>query len=240
NEEEKLIAHQIIGSLDEDGYFRREITAVVDNIAFNEGILISEELAESVRKQIQTLDPPGIASKNLRECLLVQLNQMDKNATGRNIALKIVDNHWQAFEKKHFKKLKQKLNIGDEALKEGFDCIRGLDPKPGGDGDIMDETQNYIEPDFEVIYEPEAGGNNGEAAGDFIITLNNSNVKPLKISPRYKKMWEDLKSKKTSSKEMEDTKGFIKEKINSARWFINSIQQRQNTLMRTMQTIVAL
>src|SRR5699024_9812123 len=153
NEEEKLIAHQIIGSLDEDGYFRREITAVVDNIAFNEGILISEELAESVRKQIQTLDPPGIASKNLRECLLVQLNQMDKNATGRNIALKIVDNHWQAFEKKHFKKLKQKLNIGDEALKEGFDCLRGLDPKPGGDGDIMDETQNYIEPDFEVIYE---------------------------------------------------------------------------------------
>ncbi len=238
--EEKLIADQIIGSLDGDGYFRRETVAVVDNIAFNKGIQISEEKAEEVRKRIQRLDPPGIASKDLRECLLVQLKQMDPNASGRDTALKIVKNNWKAFEKKHFKKLKKKLNIDDEELRKSFDCIQGLNPKPGGQGDAMDDTQNYIEPDFSVEYQPNADENGESDSGDFIITLNNSNVKPLKISPRYKKMWEDLKKKKTDKKEEKETKGFIREKINSAQWFINSIQQRQNTLMNTMRTILAL
>ncbi len=241
NEEEKLVANQIIGSLDEDGYFRRDTEAVVDNIAFNEGILIDEETAEKVRKRIQKLDPPGIASKDLRECLTVQLKLMDDKTAGRNTALKIVKKHWKEFEKKHFKKLKQKLKIDDEQLKEAFNCIKGLDPKPGGQGDAMEETQNYIEPDFEVVYQSKIN-DNGEQddTGDFVITLNNSNVKPLKISPRYKKMWDDLKKKKSEDTETRETKGFIKEKINSAQWFINSIKQRQNTLMKTMQTIVAL
>ncbi len=241
DEEEKLVANQIIGSLDEDGYFRRDTEAVVDNIAFNEGILIQKETAEKVRKQIQKLDPPGIASKNLKECLTVQLKLMDENAAGRNTALKIVENNWKEFEKKHFKKLKQKLKIDDEELKEAFDCIKGLDPKPGGKSNAMEETQNYIEPDFEVEYKSQVSENGeGDSAGDFVITLNNSNVKPLKISPRYKKMWDDLKKKKTDDSETQKTKGFIKEKINAAQWFINSIKQRQNTLMNTMQTIVAL
>lgn len=241
NEKEKLIADQILGSLDQDGYFRREIEAVVDNIAFNEGVLTDSEEVEQVRKKIQQLDPPGIASRDLRDCLLTQLELMETEAEGRASAIKILRDHWELFEKKHFSKLKKKLDIDNEELKAAFDCITGLDPKPGGDGSAVDDTQNYIEPDFEVYYQPaENHENEEEDAGDFVISLNNSNVPPLHISPRYKKMWDDLKKKKSKNKQTKETKSFIKSKIESAQWFIDSIRQRQNTLMNTMKTIVAL
>ncbi|MGK7368897.1 MAG: RNA polymerase factor sigma-54 [Candidatus Halalkalibacterium sp. M3_1C_030] len=241
DEEEELIADQILGSLDGDGYFRRETEAVVDNIAFNKGVLISEEDVERVRKQIQRLDPPGIASKNLRDCLIVQLEMMDEEARGRNKALEMLRKHWKSFEKKHFSKLKKKLDVDDEGLQNAFECIKSLDPKPGGSGNVVDDTKNYIEPDFEVRYEPGESQNGEESAeGDFIIKLNDRNVPPLRISPRYKKMWDDLKKKKNSNPEAKETKDFIKNKIDSAQWFIDSIRQRQNTLMNTMKTIVAL
>jgi RNA polymerase sigma-54 factor len=241
DEEEKLIADQILGSLDQDGYFRREIEAVVDNIAFNKGVLTNEEEVEKVRKRIQRLDPPGVASRDLRDCLLVQLELMHHDAEGKEHAIKMLRDHWSLFEKKHFKKLKQKINIDNEELKAAFECVKGLDPKPGGGGNAVDDTQNYIEPDFEVYYQPAENEDVEEGtAGDFVISLNNSNVPPLHISPRYKKMWDDLKKKKKQNKQTKETKSFIKNKIESAQWFIDSIRQRQNTLMNTMQTIVAL
>lgn len=240
-DEQKLIADQILGSLDQDGYFRREIEAIVDNIAFNKGVLTSSDEVEKVRKEIQQLDPPGVASRDLRDCLLVQLELMDAGVEGRENAIAMLRDHWDLFEKKHFSKLKKKLDISDEELKAAFECVKGLDPKPGGDGSAVDDTQNYIEPDFEVYYQPAEHQENGdEEAGDFIITLNNSNVPPLHISPRYKKMWDDLKKKKNKNKQTKETKSFIKSKIESAQWFIDSIRQRQNTLMNTMKTIVAL
>lgn len=241
DEEQKLIADQILGSLDQDGYFRREIEAVVDNIAFNHGTLTNKEEVEKVRKQIQRLDPPGIASRDLRDCLLVQLEMMDEDAEGRNDAIRMLRDHWELFEKKHFKKLKKKLDIDDEELKAAFDCVKGLDPKPGAVGTAVDDTQNYIEPDFEVYYDPSENENEKSSEeGDFVIKLNNANVPPLRISPRYKKMWDDLKKKKKKNKQVKETKNFIKGKIESAQWFIDSIRQRQNTLMNTMKTIVAL
>lgn len=241
SEEEQLIADQILGSLDEDGYFRREIEAVVDNIAFNQGQLVSKEDVNRVRKQIQRLDPPGIASVDLRDCLLVQLDLMPEDTSGRQTAITMLKKHWDAFEKKHFSKLKKKLEVDDDGLREAFDCIRMLDPKPGGSGNAVDDTKNYIEPDFEVWYEPNPDNNgDGNEEGDFVIRLNDRNVPALRISPRYKKMWDDLKKKKRSSPEAKETKDFIKNKIDSAQWFIDSIRQRQNTLMNTMQTIVAL
>ncbi len=241
NEEQKLIAVQILGSLDQDGYFRREIEAVVDNIAFNHGVLTNKEEVEKVRKEIQQLDPPGIASRDLRDCLLVQLEMMDDEPEGREVAIEMLRNHWDLFEKKHFSKLKKKLDIDDSQLKAAFNCVKGLDPKPGGGGNAVDDTKNYIEPDFEVYYQPAPGsGEDGEQEGDFVIELNNGNVPPLRISPRYKKMWDDLKKKKDKKKKTKETKNFIKNKIESAQWFIDSIRQRQNTLMNTMKTIVAL
>ncbi|HKK45278.1 MAG TPA: RNA polymerase factor sigma-54 [Balneolaceae bacterium] len=241
DEDQKLIADQILGSLDQDGYFRREIEAVVDNIAFNYGTLTNEDEVEKVRKEIQRLDPPGIASRDLRDCLLVQLELTDESAEGRDDAIRMLRDHWELFEKKHFKKLKRKLSIEDEALKAAFECIKGLDPKPGAVGSAVDDTQNYIEPDFEVYYDPSENEEEaGSEKGDFVIKLNNGNVPPLRISPRYKKMWDDLKKKKNKKKQARETKSFIKSKIESAQWFIDSIRQRQNTLMNTMKTIVAL
>src|SRR5699024_8512332 len=162
---------------------------------------------------------------------------------GRSAAIQMLRDYWELFEKKHFSKLKKKLGIDDEELKTAFDCIKGLDPKPGGDGSVVDDTQNYIEPDFEVYYQPaeeQEQESGDEESGDFVITLNNSNVPPLHVSPRYKQMWDDLKKKKSKNKQTKETKSFIKNKIESAQWFIDSIRQRQNTLMNTMKTIVAL
>lgn len=238
SEEQKLIADQILGSLDADGYFRREPEAVVDNIAFNHGVLTSSEEIEKVRKKIQRLDPPGIASRDLRDCLLVQLELSDDTSEARETAIKMLRDYWEPFEKKHFSKLKKKLDVDDEGLQAAFDCVKGLDPKPGGGGTAVDDTSNYIEPDFEVYYEPAGEGEEDE--GDFVITLNNSNIPPLTISPRYKKMWDDLKKRKNNNPQTKETKNFIKNKIESAQWFIDSIRQRQNTLMNTMKTIVAL
>ncbi len=235
NDEQQLIAIQILGSLDEDGYFRRETEAVVDNIAFNEGILTSEDQVEGVRKQIQRLDPPGVASKDLQDCLKVQLELLPEETRSRNLALDIITNYWPGFRKKHFNKIKQKLDIDESQLKEAFECIRRLDPKPGAHGNEVDDNKNYIEPDFEVVYEE--GSKPGEE-GDFVITMNNQNVPSLKISPRYKKMWDDLKNQKGDGSLT--TKTFLKDKLDSANWFINSIRQRQTTLMNTMKTIVAL
>lgn len=244
NEREELIADEIIGSLDSDGYFRRDLNAVIDSIAFNEGILITEEEAESVLKQIQKLDPPGIAARDLRECLLNQLEMLQEDTPGRDLAITTLRDHWELFEKKHYDKLSRRLDVSEEKLKEAFDCLRYLDPKPGS-VDTVQESHNYIIPDFIVYYQPavdDEGNEDPEQDGEFIITMNNRNAPKLQISPRYKEMWDELSKhngRKTDS-ETTQTKNFIKNKIEAARWFIESIQQRQHTLMHVMQTIVAL
>lgn len=236
-DEERLVADQILGSLDEDGYFRREIEAVVDNIAFNHGILLSEEKVEEVRKKIQKLEPTGVASRDLRDCLLVQLEGSEKKLKARELAIKIVRDAWKAFEKKHFKKLLQKFSISREELQEAFETIRHMDPRPGSVSSGMEETQNYIEPDFEVYWK---GVGEGETKrGEFVITLNQRNAPSLRISPEYKQMWEQIKAKKKKNTDTE-TRSFMKSKIDSAQWFIESIKQRQNTLMNIVKTIVAL
>lgn len=236
NEEEELIADQILGSLDEDGYFRRELIAVADNITFNHGVFIEEDDVEAVRKKIQLLDPIGIASRDLQDCLLVQLKYADEELPGRNLAIRIVRDAWSAFEKKHFKKLIQRLNTDEEALKEAFEAIRHMDPRPGAVSDGLEETQNYIEPDFEVYWRGANQTDNGK--GEFVISLNQRNAPQLHISPEYTQMWEEIKRRK--EKPDAQTQQFMRTKIDSANWFIESIKQRQNTLMNVMKTIVAL
>lgn len=236
-EDEQLIADQILGSLDEDGYFRRETEAVVDNIAFNQGVLVDADDIEKVRKQIQQLDPIGIASRDLRDCLKCQLSNIKRKNEAQQNALKIVDEHWESFEKKHFSKLKKRLDIDDEQLNDAFELIRSLDPKPGAVVHPDDDNQHYIEPDFEVYYEP--SDTEGED-GEFVIRLNRRNVPPLRISPEYRQMWDGLEKKPASESSDKQAKRFIKDKVESAQWFIDSIIQRQNTLMNTMKTIVSL
>jgi len=235
--EEQLIADQILGSLDEDGYFRRELEAVTDNIAFNQGIYFEEEDVERIRKKIQLLDPVGIASRDLRDCLLIQLQYSEKDLPGRELATQIIRDHWGAFERKHFSKLKNKLNIGDNELKKAFEAVRQMDPRPGSVSEGLEQSNNYIDPDFEVYWRGAGEGENER--GEFVISLNQRNAPSLRISPDYKEMWEEIKSRKDKKADTE-TKNFMKSKIDSAQWFIESIKQRQNTLMNTMKTIVAL
>src|SRR6056297_343322 len=239
NEDEHLIADQILGSLDEDGYFRREVDAVVDNIAFNHGRLVKAEQVESVRKQIQKLEPVGIASKNLQDCLLSQVKNLDDHSRVREKAITLLEEEWEAFEKKHFDKLKSRLDLEDDELKQVFELIKGLDPRPGAVVEHQEENTDYIEPDFEVYYQPaEDDAKNDE--GEFEIRLNQRNLPPLRISSEYKKMWEDLSKTKSGDDSQKKARNFIKDKVESAQWLIDSIQQRQNTLMKTMKTIVSM
>lgn len=238
DETEKLIAVQILGSIDEDGYFRRDPEAVVDNIAFNHGSLSSIETVEKVRKEIQRLEPVGIASRDLQDCLLVQLEMTSHKDEVHELAIRMIRDEWTAFERKHFDKLSNRLDVDEEMLKKVFERIRGLDPKPGSVSHPDEDNKQYIEPDFEVYFEPDEASESDED-GEFVIRLNQRNVPPLRISPSYKKMWDDLKQKK-KEKKTGQAKSFIKDKIESAQWFIESIRQRQNTLMNTMRTIVEL
>jgi len=232
DETEQLIAEQIIGSIDEDGYLRRELDSIIDDILFNQGVEVSEEEIESVLTKVQSLDPAGIAARDLQECLLMQLYRMDTDARGRQTAIEMLEDEYEAFTMKHFDKLKKRLDVDDRELKAAFDLIRQrLDPKPG-EGEFSEET-NYITPDFTVRY----------VDGEFVITLNGRNAPDLHVSKHYRKMLEKLKAeKKDDSKDGMDkeTRQFLKSKFDSARWFINSINQRRHTMSLVMDAIVQL
>ena len=234
NETDAIIAEQIIGSIDEDGYLRRPVESIIDDILFNHGVEISEEDVESVLKQVQSLDPAGIAARELQECLLLQLYRMDEDVEGRGTAIEMLEDHYKAFTMKHFDKLKKRLDVDDKELKAAFDLIRQrLDPKPG-EGEFSEET-NYITPDFTVRY----------VDGEFVINLNGRNAPDLHISRHYRKMLEKLKKQKESEdadEVDEETEEFLKDKFSSApaRWFINSINQRRHTMSLVMDAIVQL
>ncbi len=231
NELEEVIADQIIGSIDEDGYLRRPLESIVDDIMFNHGEMLSEADVERVLYRIQRLEPVGIAARDLRECLLVQLDVMPDDVEGLDIAIGILDKAYKAFTMKHFGQIKKKLGIDDRQLKAGFDLIQRLDPKPG-EGEFTAQ-QNYITPDFTVRNEE----------GDFIIMLNGRNAPQLRVSKQYRVMLEQLsyerkKKQKPKNGIDEETRQFLKNKFESARWFINSINQRRHTMLRVMEAIV--
>jgi RNA polymerase sigma-54 factor len=234
DETEEIIADQIIGSIDEDGYLRREIDSIIDDILFNQGVEVTEEDVESVLRQVQSLDPAGIAARDLQECLLLQLYRMNEDVEGRQTAIEMLEDEYEAFTMKHFDKLEKRLDVDDRELKAAFDLIRQrLDPKPG-EGEFSEET-NYITPDFTVRY----------VDGEFVITLNGRNAPDLHISKHYRKMLEKLKAQKKADNDKkgevdEETRQFLKSKFDSARWFINSINQRRHTMSLVMDAIVQL
>lgn len=230
---ETLIAEQIIGSIDEDGYLRRPLESIVDDIMFNHGEMLTEDDVERVLGRIQRLEPVGIAARDLRECLLVQLYVMPEDVDGRDIAIGILEKAYKAFTMKHFAQIKKKLGIDDQGLKDGFDLIQRLDPKPG-EGEFTAQ-QNYITPDFTVRYDE----------GDFIIMLNGRNAPELRVSRQYRVMLEQLSAEKKKKQKPkngvdEETRQFLKNKFESARWFINSINQRRHTMLKVMEAIVEL
>lgn len=229
SEEEMLIAEQIIGSIDEDGYLRRSLESIVDDVAFNQGVLLGEKEVEEVLFRVQRLEPVGVASRDLQECLLVQLDVLPEEITGREVAIEMLKHAYKAFTMKHYDQIMRRLDVDGSELKDAFDLIQRLNPKPG-EGEFT-ASENYITPDFTVRYEDE----------DFIISLNAGNMPELRVSRHYTQMLEQVVSDKKKGRESYDseTKNFLKTKFESARWFINSINQRRQTMLAVMQAIVS-
>ena len=230
SDDEDVVAEQIVGSIDEDGYLRRTVASILDDLMFNYGLNLTEDDVEAVLKRIQRLDPVGIASRDLQECLLVQLETLPDETPGRANALKMLGDAYKAFTMKHFDQIKRKLSIADSELKVAFDLVRSLDPKPG-EGDVAPQT-NYVVPDFSVLHED----------GEFVISLNGRNAPELRINRHYRQMWNQLaidqKRGAGGNGQNEETKQFLKGRMESARWFINSIHQRRQTMLRVMSAIV--
>lgn len=235
DEKEMLIAEQIVGSIDEDGYLRRPLESIIDDIMFNQGIMLDEDDVERVLERVQQLDPVGIAARDLRECLLVQLRSLPARTAGRDVAIRMMEKAYKAFTMKHFDQIMKKLDVTGGELKDAFDLIQRLDPKPG-EGEFSAQ-QNYITPDFTVRY----------VDGDFIITLNGRNAPQLRISGQYRNMLHQLSAEQKRTRDGADrqmngidaeTRQFLKNKMESARWFINSINQRRHTMLKVMHAIV--
>ena len=216
-----LIAEEIIGNVDEDGYLRRELSLIVQdlNLSFSLGIPLAR--AEQVLKRIQQLEPPGIAARNLQECLIAQLKAGKYEPLLKELALKILEIHFDDLKLKRFDSLASSLHIGMETLKEVIELIQRLNPKPG-EGEFSAQ-ENYVTPDFIV----------GNDNGDFIITLNDRNLPTLRLNKAYRDMVAP-KGKKASK----EAKDFIKQKFEAAKWFIASIHQRRETLLKVMRAIV--
>jgi RNA polymerase sigma-54 factor len=228
DEKEQKIAEQIVGSIDEDGYLRRETSAIVDDLAFRQNISSTQEEVEVIIKYIQQFDPPGVAARNLQECLLLQLQRQKDEGINVDTAIHAIKKHFDEFTKKHYEKIQRGLNLNDEQLKEVMQQIIRLSPKPGGTVGETTKAENYVVPDF-FIY------NNG---GKLELTLNSRNAPELRISEGYRDMLKDYDRGAKKDKRQKEAVLFIKQKIDAAKWFIDAIKQRQHTLFSTMTAIM--
>jgi len=228
DEKEEKIAEQIIGSIDEDGYLRRETSAIVDDLAFRQNIMTSEEEVEALIKRIQRFDPPGVAARTLQECLLLQLYRMKEDGKDVDLAIMALTKYFDEFTKKHYEKIQRGLNLDDEELREVMNQITRLNPKPGGNVGEVNKAESYVVPDF-FIY------NNG---GKLELTLNSKNAPELRISEGYRDMLKDYDRGTKKDRRQKEAVLFIKQKIDAAKWFIDAIKQRQHTLLSTMTAIM--
>ena len=231
SETEQKISEYIIGNLDDDGYLRRDLRAITDDLIFKAGIDVSEKDIEPVLSVIQDFDPPGIAARDLRECLLLQLKKKKQTSEIKQ-ATEMITHSFDAFVKKHYEKIINRFNISEEELKEILSVITSLNPKPGSSWSSPAElTMNQVTPDFIVE------ANNGELT----LTLNQRGIPDLHISREYVAMLHDyMGSKANQTVAMRETIAFVKQKVDAAQWFIEAVRLRQETLQRTMEAIVLL
>ena len=222
------IAEQIVGSLDDDGYLRRELSSIVDDLAFRQNIDASEEIIESIIKKIQQFDPPGICARNLQECLLIQLNRQLVEGRDVALAIQVLQKYFEEFTKKHYEKIQRGLNLTEEDLKEVINAIIRLNPKPGGNVGEINKAESYIIPDFFIL----------NTGGLLEISLNSKNAPDLRISEGYRDMLKEYDKGSKKDKRQKEAVLFIKQKIDSAKWFIDMIKQRQHTLLSTMDAIM--
>lgn len=227
DERAHAIAEQVIGSLDEDGYLRREPTAIVDDLAFGRNIYTNMDEVTDIIISIQGFDPPGVGAWTLQECLLLQLKRMPQNQEVKN-AIAIIDKYFNEFIKKHYDKIQRQLSLDDDDFKEVINVIIKLNPKPGSAFAVINKAESYVIPDFFVF------NNNGILE----LSLNSKNAPELRISQGYKEMMRAYDRSEKKDKRQREAVLFIKQKLDSAKWFIDAIKQRQHTLLHTMQAIL--
>jgi RNA polymerase sigma-54 factor len=226
-EEEYNIAEFLVGNVDESGYIRRSIPDIMDDLAFTQNIYTTEENIEKVLKIVHQLDPAGVGARNLQECLSIQLHRKEKNPDVE-LAINIIDNAFEQFTKKHYDKLIQKFDITELQLKDAIREIEHLNPKPGGSYSGNNRVVEHVVPDFAIRI----------VDGELELTLNGRNAPELHVSREYSDMLKGYKESKDKSKSQKDAVLFIKQKLDAAKWFIEAIKQRQQTLFITMSAIM--
>ena len=236
---EYKIAEQIVGSLDDDGYLRRALQSIADDLAFKQSMWVEEKEIEALLLKVQQFDPPGIGARNLQECLLIQLKRKQAELREealqehtsdeiRKLAILVIEKHFEEFTRKHYDKIQKSLHLEESQMKEVLHQIISLNPKPGAETGHMSEADKYIIPDCTVLI------NNGHLE----LSLNSRNAPPLVISDDYKLMLKEYERSNKQDKSQKEAVFFIKQKIDSAKWFIEMIQQRQQTLLHTMKSIL--
>lgn len=237
DDEEETIAYQVIGTIDLDGYLRRDAEAMVDDLMFTQNMFTRPERIDAVIKRVQQLDPPGIAARDLRECLLLQLQRIQKNGTSQSpealeVALRLVGKYFDEFSKKHYSKLQRQLNVSEAQLKDAIDEVLKCNPKPASAYSTASQrNMQYVIPDFTIV----------NRDGELELETHSRNAPDLRVSDQYRDM---LKGYDKTRKARKPTRGekeavmFIKQKIDSARWFIDAIRQRQETMLKTMYAIL--
>lgn len=228
SEEDRELAEYLIGCIDDDGYIRRELVDILDDLAFSQNIFTTEEKLEQVLKELQQLEPAGIGARNLQECLILQL-QNKRPGIYTHLALEVLEAHFDAFTRKHYTKILDKLGIDEDTLRGVLEEITRLNPKPGNSvGGGARAIGQAITPDFYIL----------ERDGEIQYQLNARNAPELNISREYREMLEHYKAQKEHSRKDKEAVLFVKQKIDSARWFVDAIKQRQQTLLLVIGAIV--
>jgi RNA polymerase sigma-54 factor len=228
DESQRIIGRQLIGSIENDGYIRRDLEAIINDLAFSQNIETDFDEVEEILRKIQNFDPAGIAARNLQECLIIQLERKEHpDDPIVQHALMIIQDCFDEFTKKHYSKIQKKCNLSEEEIKEAVNLITRLNPKPGGVAEGLVRTQ-YVIPDFIL----------NQVGGKFEISLNSKNAPELRISRSYSEMFDAYDKSDKKDKKLKETVTFVKQKLDAAKWFIDAIKQRQNTLLRTMEAIL--
>lgn len=227
DDKQYIIGNQLIGSLDDDGYLRRPILSLIDDLAFSQNVMATEEEVETILSIIQDFDPPGVGARDLQECLLLQLKRKDQNNPIIVKATAVVKDSLDEFTKKHYDKIEKQLNISSEQLKEIIAEILKLNPKPG-DSSAASGKQLQIIPDFHI----------SNIDGYLHLKLNGRNAPELRVSRSYQEMFQHYEKAEKTDKKMKEAVQFVKQKLDSAKWFIDAIKQRQQTLLKTMNAIM--
>ena len=226
SERETIIGEQLIGSIEDDGYLRRPLRSICNDLAFGQNVYASEEEILSLLQKIQKFEPAGIGARDLQECLILQLEK-NRNTLENNIALTILEDYFEEFTKKHFDKIQKKLNLDEETLKKSLSLIIRLNPKPGSLSG-SENTAAYLMADFIVTSQN----------GKLEIILNSKNAPQLRVSRSFSEMLETYDKSDKQNKHIKETVSFVKQKLDAAKWFIDAIKQRQQTLLKTMEAIV--